>query len=66
MSKVDTLQEVVSSAILRRAADISHLLNELGIPHVLVGGLAVGSTATFAHACLNDNELSRGVVSPAN
>lgn len=42
MSKVDALQEVVSPAILRRAADISRLLVELNIPHVLIGGLAVG------------------------
>ena len=42
MSKVDVLREVVSPAILRRAGDISRLLAELGIPHVLIGGLAVG------------------------
>ncbi len=42
MSEVNVLQEVVSPAILRRAADISRRLAELNIPHVLVGGLAVG------------------------
>lgn len=42
MSKIAVLQEVVSSAVLRRAADISQRLTELGVPHVLIGGLAVG------------------------
>lgn len=42
MSRIDALQEVVSPAILRRAADISRLLVGLDIPHVLIGGLAVG------------------------
>lgn len=42
MSKIDALQEVVSPAILRRAGDISRLLRDLEIPHLLIGGLAVG------------------------
>ena len=42
MSSIDALRKVVSPVILRRAADISRLLAELGIPHVLIGGLAVG------------------------
>ena len=42
MNKIAHLQEVVSPAILRRAIDISKKLNDLGVPHVLVGGLAVG------------------------
>ena len=42
MNKIDALREVVSPAILRRAGDISRLLRELDIPHVLIGGLAVG------------------------
>jgi len=42
MSKIDQLSEVVAPALLRRAADTSKLMKELGIPHVLIGGLAVG------------------------
>ena len=42
MNRIEDLQEVVSPAILSRARDISRLLKELGIPHVLIGGLAVG------------------------
>ena len=42
MSGIDDLREVVSPVILRRAADISRLLGELGVPHALIGGLAVG------------------------
>ena len=42
MSKIGELQEVVSPTILKRAADVSRRLAELGVPHVLVGGLAVG------------------------
>jgi hypothetical protein len=42
MSRIDALAEVVSPAILRRAADISQRLTALNIPHALVGGLAVG------------------------
>jgi hypothetical protein len=42
VSGLDALQEVVSPAILRRAGEISRLLRELEIPHVLIGGLAVG------------------------
>lgn len=42
MSKVDALASVVSPAILKRAGDVSRLLRELGVPHVLIGGLAVG------------------------
>jgi len=32
----------VSPAILQRAGDVSHRLRQLCIPHVLIGGLAVG------------------------
>lgn len=42
MNRIDALREVVSPAILRRAAEVSRLLGRLGIPHVVVGGLAVG------------------------
>ena len=42
MSSLDGLSEVVSPAILKRAGEISRLLKELDIPHVLIGGLAVG------------------------
>ena len=42
MNRIDDLKEVVSPAILRRAGEISALLRELEIPHVLIGGLAVG------------------------
>ncbi|MBN2494874.1 MAG: hypothetical protein JXR96_09820 [Deltaproteobacteria bacterium] len=42
MSEIDALKEVVSPAILKRAAAVSERLRELEIPHALVGGLAVG------------------------
>ncbi|MFT4980076.1 MAG: putative nucleotidyltransferase [Myxococcota bacterium] len=42
MNRIEDLQEVVSPAILNRARDISRLLKDLGVPHVLIGGLAVG------------------------
>ena len=42
MNQLDDLKEVVSPAILRRAGDVSALLRDLGVPHVLIGGLAVG------------------------
>ena len=42
MNRIEDLQEVVSPAILSRARDISRLLKDLGVPHVLIGGLAVG------------------------
>lgn len=42
MNRIEDLQEVVSPAILGRARDISRLLTDLRIPHVLIGGLAVG------------------------
>lgn len=42
MSSIDTLRQVVPPVILERAADISLRLGALGVPHVLVGGLAVG------------------------
>jgi len=42
MSGLDDLSEVVSPTILRRAGEISRILRELDIPHVLIGGLAVG------------------------
>jgi len=39
---IDDLAEVVSPAILKRAGEVSALLRELGVPHALIGGLAVG------------------------
>jgi hypothetical protein len=42
MSRVDTLRDVVSSSILQRAEEVSKRLTELGVPHALIGGLAVG------------------------
>ncbi len=42
MSRFDALRDVVSPTLLRRAGEISRLLRELKIPHVLIGGLAVG------------------------
>lgn len=42
MKDIFDLSEVVSPALLRRAADLSERLRSLGIPHALVGGLAVG------------------------
>jgi len=42
MSRVKRLTEVVAPAILTRAEQVSAILRELGIPHALIGGLAVG------------------------
>lgn len=42
MSGFDALKEVVSPTLLRHAGEVSRLLRELEIPHVLIGGLAVG------------------------
>jgi len=42
VNRIEDLREVVSPAILKRAGEISALLRDLGIPHVLIGGLAVG------------------------
>ncbi len=42
MSRVQALSEVVASSILSRAEQVSALLRELGVPHALIGGLAVG------------------------
>lgn len=42
MSGVGDLRDVVSGALLERAAEVSGLLRELGVPHALIGGLAVG------------------------
>ncbi len=42
MSAIDELREVVSASLLARAAEVSGLLRELGVPHALIGGLAVG------------------------
>ena len=39
---VETLADVVAPEILVRAIETSHRLAELGIPHALIGGLAVG------------------------
>ena len=42
MSSFDALKEVVSPTLLRHAGEVSRLLRELEVPHVLIGGLAVG------------------------
>lgn len=42
MSRVTGLLEVVAPAILTRAEQVSSMLRDLGVPHALVGGLAVG------------------------
>ncbi|MCB9742606.1 MAG: hypothetical protein H6740_08405 [Alphaproteobacteria bacterium] len=42
MSRLADLEEVVAPAILERAAQVSRHLSRLGVPHALVGGLAVG------------------------
>lgn len=42
MSSVDGLREVVAGSLLARAAEVSGLLKEMGVPHALIGGLAVG------------------------
>jgi hypothetical protein len=42
VSRVDALRDVVSAAILQRAEEVSARLDALGVPHVLIGGLAVG------------------------
>jgi len=42
VSAIHSLHEVVSPAILKRASEVSASLRKLGIPHVLIGGLAVG------------------------
>ena len=47
MSKIDVLQSVISPVLLKRAADLSHHLKLLHIPHALIGGLAFASTTPF-------------------
>ena len=42
MSKMDALTDVISPALLKRTYEISQQLNALKIPHVLIGGLAIG------------------------
>ena len=42
MSDLEALRAVVADAIVDRAIDVSARLRELGVPHVLIGGLAVG------------------------
>lgn len=42
MNPLDGLRDVVASALLERASQVSERLNELGVPHTLIGGLAVG------------------------
>ena len=42
MSRVKGLTEVVATAILTRAEQVSSMLRDLGVPHALIGGLAVG------------------------
>jgi hypothetical protein len=42
VSRVGLLGDVVARSILDRAELVSKRLNALGVPHVLIGGLAVG------------------------
>jgi hypothetical protein len=42
MSSVDELRDVVAEAIVDRAIAVSQRLHALAVPHVLIGGLAVG------------------------
>ena len=42
MNPMDDLRDVVAASLLERAAAVSRLLHELGVPHALIGGLAVG------------------------
>jgi hypothetical protein len=42
VSRIEGLRDVVSSSILERAEDVSRRLTALGVPHTLIGGLAVG------------------------
>ncbi|MCP4592384.1 MAG: hypothetical protein GY842_16750 [bacterium] len=42
MSSWDELEKVVASKVLEDARRVSKALTELGVPHALVGGLAVG------------------------
>ena len=42
MSRLDELGAVVAPAVLEDAMEMGDLLSRLGVPHVLVGGLAVG------------------------
>lgn len=42
MSRLDPLRPVVAELILDRAVEVSGRLVALGVPHVLIGGLAVG------------------------
>lgn len=39
---LEQLLDVVSSSILERATEVSQTLERLGVPHALIGGLAVG------------------------
>lgn len=42
MSRIDVLRDVVASSIIETAEDVSKRLTALGVPHTLIGGLAVG------------------------
>lgn len=42
MTQIENLKGVVASSILRRTVDLSRALRALGVPHALIGGLAVG------------------------
>jgi len=42
MKTIDTLRDVVAASIVDRAIAVSDQLQALGVPHVLIGGLAVG------------------------
>ena len=43
MTSLDRLKGVVAPELIARAERVSRLLTELGVPHSLIGGLAVGA-----------------------
>lgn len=43
MNPLDALRGVVAPDLLDRASRVSEQLSERGVPHALIGGLAVGS-----------------------
>jgi hypothetical protein len=49
MHKFEDLAEVVSERILSRAVEVSRRLTTAGVPHALIGGLAVGLYASPRH-----------------
>lgn len=42
MRDLDELRDVVAGAIVDRAVEVSGCLDDLGVPHALIGGIAVG------------------------